>query len=283
MSCPSVRRASLWFLTTFDDSSYQAGYRCRCCDGILSHIYVRPSSEIGNSRFPRPTEAIEVAFSLHDGVLETPCLSRWGRPLVRASRLGFRCDATPPARRPFSVVSVNILALEEVASALGRSGEIDNVYHELRLILHRQDPLARELVVVFRVFDDGIGFRYEWPEQPNLKDLNIDDELTEFAAGRRLLRLVDSCLWPQHYEYLYKKSPISELNKVHTPPQSKCQRHLLLASTKPHLPTTPAWLAGKGDLTLKADLAPWSDGSQSPRCHFARLGGRFKSQTTLAT
>jgi alpha-glucosidase len=40
--------------------------------------------------------------------------------------------------------------------------------------------LKRKLVIVFRVYDDGIGFRYEFPEQENLHDFEILDELTEF-------------------------------------------------------------------------------------------------------
>ena len=37
--------------------------------------------------------------------------------------------------------------------------------------------------VVFRIFDDGVGFRYEFPDQPNLKTANIAEELTEFAVA----------------------------------------------------------------------------------------------------
>ena len=47
----------------------------------------------------------------------------------------------------------------------------------------RSDRRQRRLDVVFRVFDDGVGFRYEFPEQPQLKDVRIVDELTEFAVA----------------------------------------------------------------------------------------------------
>ena len=84
-------------------------------------------------------------------------------------------------------------------------------------MLRQQDDLARELVIVFRVYDDGVGFRYEWPEQPNIKNLIIKDELTEFALAE------DCNVWwipayeSEHYEYLYKKTKVSELKKAHTP------------------------------------------------------------------
>jgi len=53
------------------------------------------------------------------------------------------------------------------------------------------------------VFDDGIGFRYEWPEQVNLKDLNISDELTEFALAEDASAW-DSSVCSNHYEYFSK-------------------------------------------------------------------------------
>ncbi len=64
----------------------------------------------------------------------------------------------------------------------GEESEIENNYNELRVNL-QQDQLApgRDLANVFRVFNDGIGFRYEFPRQESLQDFVIMDELTEFA------------------------------------------------------------------------------------------------------
>ena len=59
--------------------------------------------------------------------------------------------------------------------------------------------------MVFRVFDDGVGFRYEWPEQANLKDLNISDELTEFALRGGRIGVVDSSVWLKPLRISFQK------------------------------------------------------------------------------
>src|SRR3546814_9017947 len=53
---------------------------------------------------------------------------------------------------------------------------------ELTVRLREAKDLEREMDVVFRIFDDGVGFRYVLPEQPNLQTAHIADELTEFAV-----------------------------------------------------------------------------------------------------
>src|SRR3546814_6552087 len=59
--------------------------------------------------------------------------------------------------------------------------------------------------VVFRIFDDGVGFRYVLPEQPNLQTAHIADELTEFAvAGDGTAWWIPGGEW-NRYEYLYNK------------------------------------------------------------------------------
>src|SRR3546814_17241036 len=71
--------------------------------------------------------------------------------------------------------------------------------------------------VVFRIFDDGVGFRYVLPEQPNLQTAHIADELTEFAvAGDGTAWWIPGGKW-NRYEYLYNKTPISSIAQAHTP------------------------------------------------------------------
>ena len=68
----------------------------------------------------------------------------------------------------------------------GEDDEVRNNYNELELTLQEEKGKNRELVVRFRVFDDGVGFRYEFPEQDNLKDFTITDEQTEFNFAEDL-------------------------------------------------------------------------------------------------
>lgn len=86
----------------------------------------------------------------------------------------------------------------------------------MKVSVKENSKLTRQLVINFRVFDDGFGFRYEFPEQKNLKEFIIMDELTEFNFAD------DHKTWSipyntAFYEGLYKSNPISKLDTVATP------------------------------------------------------------------
>ena len=66
---------------------------------------------------------------------------------------------------------------------------------------------------MFRVFDDGVGFRYEWPEQPNLKNLVIKTSSPSSRSPK-----IGRVWWipayePEHYEYLYKNDESQRAQK----------------------------------------------------------------------
>ncbi|HEY4234118.1 MAG TPA: glycoside hydrolase family 97 protein [Lacipirellulaceae bacterium] len=208
-----------------------------------------------------PNGTIEVVFSLRDGA-PTYSVKRFGAELIRPSRLGFQLADAEPLDGNFAIESAERKSFDETwTQPWGEKKEIRNAYHELRVLLHQQDAPARQLAIVFRVFDDGVGFRYEWPEQPNLKDLNISDELTEFALPEDALAWWTPAYGSNHYEYLYKKSKISELTKVHTPLTIEMSSGVCLSIHEAALIDFASMqLASGGELKLKADLAPWSDG-----------------------
>src|SRR6185295_19941981 len=87
--------------------------------------------------------------------------------------------------------------------------------NEMRVTL--RDKGGRDLIVVFRVFDDGVGFRYEFPDQAALRQVNIVDELTEFAIAQPATAWwIPGGEWNRD-EYLYRKTPLVETPLVHTP------------------------------------------------------------------
>lgn len=208
-----------------------------------------------------PDGDLRVDFSFADGVPHYS-VTRAGHPLVRQSRLGFRLAGAPDLADNFALESAKKRSFSERwEQKWGDKREIDNSYNELRLVIRQRDELARVMVVVFRVYDDGIGFRYEWPQQPHLKDLAIRDELTEFALAQ------DSSVWwipaygSEHYEYLYKKTKVSELKQAHTPATFVTADGVCFSIHEAALVDFASMvLDGNGGTTLKADLVPWSDG-----------------------
>lgn len=83
----------------------------------------------------------------------------------------------------FKVESVDTCSFDETWSPVwGEESEIRNHYNELAVNLV-QTATDRRMTIRFRLFDDGLGFRYEFPEQKELTYFVIKDELTEFAMG----------------------------------------------------------------------------------------------------
>ena len=100
---------------------------------------------------------------------------------------------------------------------------------EQRVTLREKTGARRALTVVFRVFDDGVGFRYEFPDQATLAQVDIVDELTEFAVAEPATAWwIPGGEW-NRYEYLYNKTPLTELGQAHTPVTLKTASGLHIA------------------------------------------------------
>src|SRR5690606_21562364 len=99
----------------------------------------------------------------------------------------------------------------------GEETEIRNHYNEMKRELQESTGKQRKLNLIFRAFDDGIGFRYEFPEQANLTEFEIAAELTGFTL------VEDHEAWwipaykGEFYEMLYKKTAISAMDTVSLP------------------------------------------------------------------
>ena len=131
-------------------------------------------------------------------------VTRGGRLIVNESRLGFLLTDAPKLERNFSGDGVETRSVDETwEQPWGERRYVRNRYNELRVRLVEKNPPARALTVVFRAFDDGIGFRYEFPDQPQLQEVNIGEELTEFAiADQGTAWWIPGGEW-NRYEYLY--------------------------------------------------------------------------------
>ncbi len=146
----------------------------------LLPIVVSTACSAQEYRVQSPQGTLEVLFAMRDGA-PTYSLFRHGKELVRESRLGIALAEGPSFDKDLEIVSTHRKSHHEVwTQPWGEKREILCSCCELRINLKQRVPQAREMAVVFRVFDDGIGFRYEWPEQSNLSSLMVSDELTEF-------------------------------------------------------------------------------------------------------
>ncbi|MDD5951802.1 MAG: glycoside hydrolase family 97 protein [Bacteroidales bacterium] len=144
-----------------------------------------------------------------------------GRPVVLPSSLGYELrgnlkaqkvvvapdKVTKEDRDPsymfntgFEVLSVDNESVDETWTPVwGEESSIRNNYNEMTVELAQGD---KRLVLRFRLFDDGLGFRYEFPEQPSLTYFVIKEELTEFRmAGDHTAYWIPGDFDTQEYQY----------------------------------------------------------------------------------
>ena len=159
-----------------------------------------------------PDGRIRLTFNLHNGDTPVYTLEFDGRPVILPSRLGFNLDNSG-LHDWFECTGVQRNTIDETWRPVwGEEAEIRNHCNEMVVNL-RQTSSDRKMNIRFRVFNDGLGFRYEFPEQNNLRYFVVTDELTEFAMSG------DHTAWwiPGDYdtqEYDYTESPLSEIRSL---------------------------------------------------------------------
>ena len=143
----------------------------------------------------------------------------------------------------------------------GEKKEIRNNYNQLTVHLKEKANKERKLDIQFRAFDDGIAFRYVFPEQGIKDSIFIMDELTTFNLAE------DGKAWwipaydEQRYENLFTASPVSTLDTVHTPLTVESNNGLAISFHEANLADfASTTLAHTQGTSLKTDLVPWADG-----------------------
>lgn len=166
-----------------------------------------------NSEINVQLNKVQLSFSLGENGQPLYAVQFSGQPVVKPSPLGFKLLEDSLLYRNFVVLGTAQQTHDEQWQPVwGETSSIRNHYQELTV--HLQQSNSKNLLdLVFRVFEDGVGFRYEFPNQPGLKYFTVLDELTGFAmAGNH------KTFWiPGDYdsnEYLYTTSKISDINNT---------------------------------------------------------------------
>ncbi|MGQ0834308.1 MAG: glycoside hydrolase family 97 protein [Gammaproteobacteria bacterium] len=214
-----------------------------------------------------PGGTLKVTVTLNSEGRPGYSVTRSGAPVIAESRLGFLLTDAPKLERSFRAQSHVTRSVEETwEQPWGERRYVRNHFNELKVTLVETARLARRLIVVFRVYDDGLGFRYEFPEQPQLQDVGILEELTEFAVvDPATAWWIPGGEW-NRYEYLYRKTPLAEVSQAHTPLTIRTERGLHIAVHEAALVDYAAmWLRRVEGQRLKAVLSPSSQGAKVRR------------------
>ena len=160
-----------------------------------------------------PDGNIGVEFRV-DGGVPVYNVSYKGRPVVNDSKLGLELKNAESLTGGFELVGSQTSTFDETWRPVwGEVSQIRNHYNEYVAQL-RQPSTDRMMNIRFRVYDDGVGFRYEFPQQKNLVYFTIKEECTQFAMTG------DHTAWwiPGDYdtqEYDYTESKLSEIRSLH--------------------------------------------------------------------
>jgi glucan 1,4-alpha-glucosidase len=134
------------------------------------------------------------------------------KPVILPSKLGFKLNVDSQFFKSFLVTGIEKKSFDQTWQTVwGETKDVRNHYEELTIHLQSSASPGLLLNLIFRVFEDGVGFRYEFPLQPGLKYFIVTDELTEFNLTGN-----NKAFWiPGDFdsnEYLYTTSQISEID-----------------------------------------------------------------------
>lgn len=146
----------------------------------------------------------------------TYAVTRGDTVVVAPSRLGFLFTDAPQFYRNVAVTEVARASADtRWEQPWGEWRTVRDHHNELRVALTETSGLKRRIEVVFRLFDDGIGFRYEFPAA--FKTVNIAEELTQFAFPRDAAAWWAEAFESNREEYLVNATPIAEVGTAQTP------------------------------------------------------------------
>ncbi|WP_092668753.1 glycoside hydrolase family 97 protein [Hymenobacter arizonensis] len=224
-------------------------------------------------------DKVSLTFALGPTGQPTYSITYGGKPAINPSRLGVAFADGQGFDGPLTVVSSETKDVDETWQPVwGEVKNIRNHYQQLTVHLRQPTPNGRLLDVVFRVFADGVGFRYEFPRQPNLAYFTVQDEQTEFNLPAN-----HKAFWiPGDYdsnEYAYTTSRVSEVNttpieaiqlkaaplRIQTPLMLKSDDGLYLNIHEAALVNYPALMLDVNPQTfgLRSHLVPGATGAKA--------------------
>lgn len=160
-----------------------------------------------------PDGRLQLSFDLTADGTPTYKMDYNNKPVIATSRLGLELKNQKSLLDGFKMERVSRSSFDETwQSVWGEQSSIRNHYNELAVCLSQPDDNGhlREMIVRFRLYDDGVGFRYEWPAQDNFTYFTIKEERTEFAmTGDHTAYWIPGDYDTQEYDYT-----ISRLSEV---------------------------------------------------------------------
>lgn len=177
---------------------------------VLFSLLLSWSSCVMAESITSPNGQIKLNFSLTDQGEPFYELYYKGKAVIKPSKLGLELKDDPGLMNGFTLVDTQTSTFDETWKPVwGEVKQIRNHYNELEVTLNQQVQ-DRKIILRFRVYDEGIGFRYEFPLQRTLNYFVIKEEHSQFAmAGDHTAYWIPGDYDTQEYDYT--ESKLSEI------------------------------------------------------------------------
>jgi hypothetical protein len=158
-----------------------------------------------------PSKNLILSFQLTKEGTPSYSVQYKNKTIVSESSLGIKLKETTSLDANFKIDSIGQKSVNEIwHPVLGEQSNVKNNYNQLKVSLS-QTTTNRRLNIIFKVYDEGVAFRYEFPKQSNLNYFIISDEKTQFnLTGNHKTFWIPGDFDSQ--EYPYTESKISEIN-----------------------------------------------------------------------
>ncbi len=181
---------------------------------FIAIFWLALSNNVFAQQLKSPDEKLVLSFSLQSDGTPSYRLNYKDKVVLKPSKLGLELKNDPQSLlNNFTIVTTTTSSFDETWKPVwGETATIQNQYNELAVTLN-QKGTDRQIVIRFRLFNDGLGFRYEFPAQKNLTYFVIKEERTQFAMNGD-----HTAFWiPGDYdtqEYDYTTSKLSEIRSL---------------------------------------------------------------------
>jgi alpha-glucosidase len=190
----------------------------RVATAALALLWTGSAIAAATATASSPDGSISVTVETDNDGRTMYSVTRKGKVLIAPSRLGFLLTDSEAMVRGFAVTGSETAKGDETwQQPWGERTNVRNHYNELLVRLAQPSGLKRVMNVRFRLFDTGLGFRYEMPKQPTLTTMKIAEEVTELnlvTPGTAWWATAQE--WNRE-EYRYNKTPVSAVSAAQTP------------------------------------------------------------------
>jgi alpha-glucosidase len=214
-----------------------------------------------------PDGSISVEVSTDNDGRAQYSISRNGKVLIAPSSLGFILTDSHNMVRGFKFEGKEISSADSNwEQPWGERRYVRDHHNELLVRFKQSAGLQRQMNIRFRLFDNGVGFRYEIPDQPNLKRMNIAEELTEFSvAAPGTAWWVAGLEWNRE-EQIYQQTPIGGVSTAQTPITMRLDDNTHLSLHEAALTNYAGYYLKRQDgRSFRTTLAPSSHGPRVVR------------------